>query len=86
MKQSEVVVQWKQGLHLRPAAKLVRMGQDAKSSIVIKSGNRIANILNIMSILTLCATMGTTLTIEANGEDEREVTQAIEELFKDEDA
>ncbi|MFQ3226583.1 MAG: phosphocarrier protein HPr [Lentimonas sp.] len=85
MKQSEVTVQWEQGLHLRPAAKLVRVGQDAKSSVVIKSGGQIANIKSIMSILMLCATMGTTLTIEAHGEDEQEVTRAIATLFSGDD-
>jgi phosphocarrier protein HPr len=85
MKQSEVTVQWEQGLHLRPAAKLVRVGQDAKSSVVIKSGGQIANIKSIMSILMLCATMGTTLTIEARGEDEQEVTRAIATLFSGDD-
>lgn len=86
MKQSAVTVQWEQGLHLRPAAKLVRVGQDAKSSVVIKSGGKIANIKNIMSILMLCATMGTTLTIEASGEDEQEVTREIVALFAEDDA
>jgi len=81
MKESKVTVQWEAGLHLRPAARLVKMGKDAKSSILIESGNKVANIKNIMSILMLCATMGTTLTIEANGEDEQEVSQNIEQLF-----
>lgn len=83
MKKSEVTIQWEEGLHLRPAASLVRIGQAAKSSILIKSGKKIANIKNIMSILMLCATMGTTLTIEANGENEQEITEAIEAFFRD---
>ncbi|WPJ94713.1 HPr family phosphocarrier protein [Coraliomargarita algicola] len=83
MKETEVIVQWEAGLHLRPAAKLVQLGKDAKSTIQIKSGNKVANIKNIMSILMLCASMGTTLTIEANGEDEQEVTRNIEQLFMD---
>ena len=45
-----------------------------------------ANIKNIMSVLMLCATMGATLTIEASGEDEQEVSQNIEQLFLDSDA
>jgi phosphotransferase system HPr (HPr) family protein len=81
MQESKVTVQWEAGLHLRPAAKLVQLGKDAKSSILIKSGDKVANIKNIMSVLMLCATMGTTLTIEANGEDELEVAQNIEQLF-----
>lgn len=86
MQESTVIVKWEAGLHLRPAAKLVKLGQEAQSSILIKSGNKVANVKNIMSILMLCATMGTMLTIEANGADEQEVTQHIEQLFLDQDA
>ncbi|HBR94784.1 MAG TPA: HPr family phosphocarrier protein [Opitutae bacterium] len=80
MKQSEVTVPWEQGLHLRPATDLVHLGQQAKSSIIIKSGNKIANIKNILSILMLCASVGTTLTIEVNGEDE--ASQKIHKYFE----
>jgi phosphotransferase system HPr (HPr) family protein len=83
MEKSEVTIQWEEGLHLRPAASLVRMGQSAKSSILIKSGNKVANIKSIMSIMMLCATMGTTLTIEATGEDEQEITQKLEAFFSE---
>jgi phosphotransferase system HPr (HPr) family protein len=86
MHESTVIVKWEAGLHLRPAAKLVKLGQEAQSSILIKSGNKVANIKNIMSILMLCATVGTTLTIEASGADEEEVTQNIEQLFLDQNA
>lgn len=86
MKESKVTVQWEAGLHLRPAAKLVQLGKAAKSSILIKSESKEANIKNIMSVLMLCASMGTTLTIQASGEDEQEVTQNIQHLFMDKDA
>jgi phosphotransferase system HPr (HPr) family protein len=83
MEKSEVTIQWEAGLHLRPAASLVRMGQSAKSLILIKSGNKVANIKSIMSIMMLCATMGTTLTIEATGEDEKEITRELEVFFSE---
>lgn len=86
MKESKVTIQWEAGLHLRPAAKLVQLGKAAKSSILIKSESKEANIKNIMSVLMLCASMGTTLTIQASGEDEQEVTQNIQHLFMDKDA
>lgn len=85
MKQSEVTVPWKQGLHFRPAANLVQISQQAKSSIVIKSGSKIANMKNILSILMLCATMGTTLTVEVSGEDEEEISHKVQEFFEKSD-
>ena len=81
MKHSEVVVPWREGLHLRTAAALVRAAQNFRSTILLKSGGKIADLRSILSILALCATMGTTLTVEASGDDEQDATQAIEQAF-----
>ena len=40
-----------------------------------------ADLRSILSILALCATMGTTLTLEASGEDEKDAVQALEQAF-----
>ncbi len=81
MKHSEVVVPWREGLHLRKAAVLVRAAQKFRSTILLRSGAQIADLRSILSILALCATMGTTLTLEASGEDEQDAAQALEQAF-----
>jgi phosphotransferase system HPr-like phosphotransfer protein len=40
-----------------------------------------ADIRCILSILSLCATMGTALDVEATGDDERDATCAVEQVF-----
>ena len=81
MKRSRVVVLWKQGLHLRPAAKLVEVARDFHSSIQLKCGGKIADLRSILSVMALCATMGTGLDVEAVGDDEQDAIQAIERVF-----
>ena len=81
MKQSSVVVPWREGLHLRPAAKLVQTVKNFRATVFLKSGAKIADLRSIVSIISLCATMGTTLDVEAVGEDEYDATRAVEQVF-----
>lgn len=81
MKNSTVIVPWREGLHLRHAVKLVQLGRLFNASVILKRGSKIADIRSIVSIITLCATMGTTLEVEASGVDEQEATRAIEQAF-----
>ena len=81
MKRTSVVIPWTEGLYLRQAAELEQTGQKFRSVIVLKCGGRMANVRSILSVIALCATMGTALDVEATGEDEQEATQAIEQIF-----
>jgi phosphotransferase system HPr (HPr) family protein len=81
MKSSKVVVLWQGGLHLRPAARLVEVAKQFQSTVYLKCGGKIADLRSILSVLALCATMGTGLDIEAIGDDEQDAAQAIERVF-----
>jgi phosphotransferase system HPr (HPr) family protein len=81
MKRSKVVVLWRDGLHLRPAAMLVQVAKQFQSAIYLKCGGKIADLRSILSVLALCATMGTGLDVEAAGDDEQDAIQAIEQVF-----
>ena len=81
MKRLRVVVPWREGLHLRPAAQLMLVAKKFRSTISLKCGERIGDLRSILSIIALCATMGTPIDIEATGEDEQAATQASEQVF-----
>lgn len=81
VKQSRVIVPWKEGLHLRPAATLVRLAGTFRSSLSLKRGHHVANLRSVLSVVALCAAVGTPLEIEAAGEDEQEAVTAIEHAF-----
>ena len=85
MRRSRVVISHKEGLHLRTAVKLVHLSRRFRSSIFLKCGGKVADLRSILSILSLCATMGTALDVEAMGDDEHDATQAVEQVFSSHD-
>lgn len=82
MKKVEISVPWPEGLHLRPAARLVRTASRFSSRILLRVGGKIADARSVFNILLLSATLGSTLHIEITGSDEHEAEQAIQEVFR----
>lgn len=72
---------WKAGLHLRPAAQLVRLAQSFRSTILLKCGDKLADARSIMSILLLTAAMGAVIEVEASGDDEATAAAAVAQIF-----
>ena len=86
VKQSRVIVCWRDGLHLRPATAVVRAAAKYRSTMLLKCGSRMANLRSILSVVALCATMGTALDLEVSGDDEQDAIMAIEQVFSAHDA
>lgn len=76
-----MIVRWPDGLHLRRAAAVVMAAKRFRSVVRARCGERRADLRSILSVVALCATMGTGLEVEAIGEDEQEALQAIEQVF-----
>lgn len=71
-----------QGLHLRPADKFARTANGFKSQInLVKDGERVDG-KSILSIVTLMATQGTELAIEARGPDAHDALEALVTLVE----
>ena len=79
------MVPWSAGLHLRPAARLVDVAQKFRSSVMLTCRGRAADLRSILSVIALCATMGATLDIEVDGEDEQNAIDAVEQVFSSDD-
>lgn len=86
MKRSRVTVRWKDGLHLRPAAVLVKGAQQFHSTILLKVNEKLANARSILGLLLLCASMGTAVDLEINGEDEEAALNSITAIFESGDS
>lgn len=82
MKRITVRVRWVHGLHLQPAAQLVRLAQQFRATIWLQCGRQRASLRSVLSLIGLCAVMGATIDIEAAGEDEENAVQAIERFFQ----
>jgi phosphotransferase system HPr (HPr) family protein len=69
------------GLHARPASRLVGLCHQLVSSIMISVQEATANGKNITEVLGLGAEMGNILIIEINGIDEARAEKAIKDFF-----
>lgn len=65
------------GVHARPSALLAQCCVAFKSLVTVKAGDRTADGRNVLSLQTLGAKKGDTLTIEISGTDEEQAYEAI---------
>lgn len=84
MKEREVVIGHRLGLHARAAARLVQLSSRFQSSIVLSrsdsanSANPVqADARSILSILLLSAGYGSKVSVRASGADEDEAVNSI---------
>lgn len=71
----------KLGLHARAAAQFVQLASSFSSHIEIKKDSRRVNGKSIMGVMMLAAGKGSVITLYADGEDEEESIQKLEELI-----
>lgn len=73
------------GLHARAAARLVHLAGTFQSNIELKRiDNAVAaDAKSILTVLTLVASKGTELELQAEGADEKRAVQMIKKLFLD---
>ena len=69
------------GLHARPADKMVKVASQFKSRIEIIKGHERVDGRSIISLLTLAAEQGTELVVEATGDDAQAAVDALAELI-----
>ncbi len=78
MKQIEVVLRNRTGLHARPAKVLVNLAKQFQSDINLQHGAKRANAKSMVSVLTLGAVSGSGITVQATGVDEERAIAEIE--------
>jgi phosphocarrier protein len=74
-------IQNKLGLHARAAALFVQTVKKFASQVNVSNDGQTADGRSIMGILTLGATRGSRIQVEATGEDAEKVLRAIEKLL-----
>jgi phosphocarrier protein len=72
----------KLGLHARAAALLVQTANRFAAQIKLVKDGQTADGRSIMGVLTLAATQGSKIHVEASGEDAESALKAIEKLFE----
>ena len=78
---TKAVVSNASGLHLRPAAMLVKTAKQFDADIRVEHGRRRANGKSLLEIVTLCAGQRAAITVVAQGGDAEAAIRAIEKTF-----
>ena len=76
----EVVINNQVGLHARPATFFIQKANEFKSSIWVEKEDRRVNAKSLLGVLSLGIVKGTTITLLADGADEKEAVTALCEL------
>jgi|KBSMisStandDraft_5_1062788.scaffolds.fasta_scaffold4952034_1 phosphotransferase system HPr (HPr) family protein len=77
-----ITIQNKQGMHARPAEQFVRLANQFESKIQLVRDERRVEARNMIDLLTLGATQGTRLTLEADGPDAQAAVDALANLVE----
>ena len=83
MPQLEIIVSNKLGLHARAAAKLTQLAGQFSGEIFISKGAQRVNAKSIMGVMMLAAGIGSTIKLEATGDDSEQALNALRALFDD---
>jgi phosphocarrier protein len=73
----------KLGLHARASAKLTKLAGSFPCEVWMTRGERRVNAKSIMGVMMLAAGLGSEVTLETQGEREREAMDAILALMQD---
>ena len=76
----EVTINNEVGLHARPATFFIQKANEFKSGIWVEKDERRVHAKSLLGVLSLGITKGTTITLLADGSDEKEAVAALCEL------
>ena len=76
----ELTINSKHGLHARPAAQFVKTSNQYSAEIWVEKDEERVNGKSIMGLMMLAAGPGSSILVEANGQDETEAISALETL------
>jgi phosphocarrier protein len=77
-----ITIKNSQGLHLRPAALIVKILRACRSRVFFTCQNKTVDARSIMGLLTLVAQKNQTITIVVEGEDGKQTMEALTGAFK----
>lgn len=77
----KIEIKNKLGVHARAAALLVQTVNKFSAQVTFSKDGQITDGRSIMGVLTLAATRGSEIQVEASGEDAEQAVRAIERLI-----
>jgi len=84
MEKREYTIVADTGIHARPATLLVQQASKFNSDITLDYKGKSVNLKSIMGVMSLGVGKGAEVSITADGADEKEAIEGIEETIKNE--
>ena len=81
MIEKSIKIQLNGGLEARPVAMLVQVASQHESSVYIMSEGRKVNAKSMMGMMSLALDTGESVPVSADGKDEQQAIQSIEEYL-----
>lgn len=78
----DIVISNSIGLHARPATFFIQKANSYKASIWVEKDDRRVNAKSLLGVLSLGITKDMTITLIADGADEAEALNGLEELIE----
>ncbi|MBR2877707.1 MAG: HPr family phosphocarrier protein [Clostridia bacterium] len=78
----DVTVNNQVGLHARPATFFIQKANTFESSVWVEKEERKVNAKSLLGVLSLGIVQGTSITIIANGPDEKEAVDGLIDLIE----
>jgi phosphocarrier protein HPr len=78
----KIKVRNKLGLHVRPAAMIVKLLQNSRSDIAFSHNRKTINAKSLINILTLEAHRNSNITVTVNGEDADDTMENLVSAFE----
>ncbi len=77
----EVTINMKDSMEATPIAHLVALANEFQSQIYLEMGRTKVNAKSIMGMMSLVLMTGSSVTVDANGEDEQDAVDALEKFL-----
>ncbi len=78
----EVIVRCESGLHNRQVTYFVQKANEFRSSVWLESENRKMNAKSLLGIMSLGIVTGATVALSAEGPDEADAVNALEQMLQ----
>ncbi|MBP3037925.1 HPr family phosphocarrier protein [Bacillaceae bacterium Marseille-Q3522] len=83
MERKEATVHLKTGLQARPAALFVQEANRFSSEVYLEKDGKRVNAKSIMGLMSLAISTGSTLTLMADGSDEKEAVEVLSKFIEE---
>ncbi len=70
------------GLHARPAAEFVKLASRFRAEVQVEKDGQVVNGKSIMGVMTLAAECGSSIRIQADGDDAEAALAALVDLVR----